>query len=409
MPFTALSQLVHSPSDFLAAPPVRPEVWRAPDHCSVLSFSLTDLDRIVAAWPAGGRLRLFADGTQVPTSQYTWGASAPHPSLRGQLRSRSIGKLVGRGATLVINDLELMSEPLGDLCRQLTAETGQGVTMGAFVTPADATGLSPHYDPESVLLVQTYGSKVWRLHESSEPSPLEHERYVRLSPEDEERVSTRSPDMEVTLQAGDVLWIPRGWLHGSATTGEPSLHVTVGFTPYTRYWLANQIVKALDERLEGHDWYRTELPWGLAARKELLEREVAATIARLSQTLSTLEPRVAAEWATRAQRNRRLAPASPHPISTAISPVTSQDTPVVIVPEAISSVKPLSDGRLRLDLRDTTLTIPAAAAAVVQEGLMSDEAPTLCARDLIPAMSVEASMRLVATLLLEGVAKVRQH
>jgi len=34
--------------------------------------------------------------------------------------------------------------------------------------------------------------------------------------------------MEFTLQAGDVLYLPRGWIHDARTFSTDSLHVTVG-------------------------------------------------------------------------------------------------------------------------------------------------------------------------------------
>ena len=41
------------------------------------------------------------------------------------------------------------------------------------------------------------------------------------------------PVLDVTLQAGDTLFLPRGWLHEAKTSGTDSLHLTVGVNVYT--------------------------------------------------------------------------------------------------------------------------------------------------------------------------------
>jgi hypothetical protein len=44
-----------------------------------------------------------------------------------------------------------------------------------------------------------------------------------------------APVLDVTLRAGDTLYLPRGWLHEAKTSETDSLHVTVGVNVYT--WL----------------------------------------------------------------------------------------------------------------------------------------------------------------------------
>jgi hypothetical protein len=41
------------------------------------------------------------------------------------------------------------------------------------------------------------------------------------------------PVLDVTLQAGDTLYLPRGWLHEAKTSKTDSLHLTVGVNVYT--------------------------------------------------------------------------------------------------------------------------------------------------------------------------------
>jgi ribosomal protein L16 Arg81 hydroxylase len=41
------------------------------------------------------------------------------------------------------------------------------------------------------------------------------------------------PVLDVTLQAGDTLYLPRGWLHEAKTSETDSLHLTMGVNVYT--------------------------------------------------------------------------------------------------------------------------------------------------------------------------------
>ena len=50
--------------------------------------------------------------------------------------------------------------------------------------------------------------------------------------------------LELTLRAGDTLYLPRGWLHDALTSDTDSLHITVGVNVHT--WV-DAFRAALDE------------------------------------------------------------------------------------------------------------------------------------------------------------------
>jgi JmjC domain len=58
--------------------------------------------------------------------------------------------------------------------------------------------------------------------------PLKHQRYKA-----ETMGEPSEPVLDVTLQAGDTLYLPRGWLHEAKTSETDSLHLTVGVNVYT--------------------------------------------------------------------------------------------------------------------------------------------------------------------------------
>ncbi|WP_405590638.1 JmjC domain-containing protein [Streptomyces sp. NBC_01190] len=406
MDLRALSRLVPAPEKFLAGPPGHPVTWTVPDDSIPAIFGLAEIDRVMASGLLSNRrVRMFDKNGQIPASQYVWGENAPQPGLQGHLRPHAVNRLVRSGATLAMNDLEQVCEPLGDLCRRLVLETGQSVTSAAFLTPPASFGLAAHHDTESVLLIQTHGSKVWQVREPARPEPLAHEKHVKLSAEDADRVARRAPDVEVTLRAGDALWIPRGWLHGAATTEESSLHVTIGFTPYTRYWLANQIVRSLDDRQVDFHVFRADLPWGVGEDEARLEAEVAETVEHLLAALRQLDHPAVSARVRQVMRSRYFTPKRPQPISTAVESGAGLDTRVVMVREAVSGTDRLADGRLRLNLRDTAVTVPAAAADWAETRLAMDSTEPWSAEDLIPGLTETAAVGLVTGMLREGVVR----
>lgn len=66
------------------------------------------------------------------------------------------------------------------------------------------------------------------------------------------------PDMGVVLEAGDVLYIPRGWWHNPAPMGCETFHLAIGTFAPTGYdymqWLAKQTQNILPLRYNLSDW-----------------------------------------------------------------------------------------------------------------------------------------------------------
>ena len=71
-----------------------------------------------------------------------------------------------------------------------------------------------------MFVAQVEGSKTWRLGPPTRELPLADEvsRHTTLT----------APVTEVRLDAGDVLYVPRGWLHEAQAGPAPSLHLTLG-------------------------------------------------------------------------------------------------------------------------------------------------------------------------------------
>jgi ribosomal protein L16 Arg81 hydroxylase len=132
-----------------------------------------------------------------------------------------------QGDTLVIYRLEEYWKPLAELCRAFEQYFSCLANAALFFTPKQAQGFPMHFDATDAFILQAEGSKVWRIYNSSP--------YLALGKDDQPSLAENlpAPEQELCLQAGDLLYIPRGCVHGVLTTDVSSLHITVDTKLFT--------------------------------------------------------------------------------------------------------------------------------------------------------------------------------
>src|SRR5208283_1139855 len=95
------------------------------------------------------------------------------------------------------------------------------------LTPGNTAGFSPHYDTHEVFVVQVGGRKRWRIYEPPIVLPHRSQPFVRAG------YAPPAPLLECELCPGDLLYLPRGYVHSATTSEGYSAHVTIGLTVYT--------------------------------------------------------------------------------------------------------------------------------------------------------------------------------
>jgi hypothetical protein len=80
-----------------------------------------------------------------------------------------------------------------------------------------------------VISLQVAGEKRWLVYDPVLELPLKAQRYRSALG------APGEPVLDVTLLAGDTLYLPRGWLHQALTSNADSLHITVGVN--VRRWV----------------------------------------------------------------------------------------------------------------------------------------------------------------------------
>ena len=145
-------------------------------------------------------------------------------------------------ATVVYNKINAGSPQLRRFCGQLFQELGEHVSINAYFSPPNALiGLGPHYDPQEIFILQIFGSKEWFLSPASEIFPVSKVDFSK------ERFMPELEQAQLTLEAGDVLYLPRGTWHRPRANDKPSLHLTITITPRTAMdftnWIQQELVK----------------------------------------------------------------------------------------------------------------------------------------------------------------------
>ena len=109
----------------------------------------------------------------------------------------------------------------------LESEFGCMVGSNAYLTPMHSQGFAPHYDDVDVFILQWEGYKRWRVYapfNKGETLPRASSRDYTVK-EMEENVGESI--MDVVLGPGDVLYLPRGWIHQAETVARPSHRIKV--------------------------------------------------------------------------------------------------------------------------------------------------------------------------------------
>jgi ribosomal protein L16 Arg81 hydroxylase len=129
------------------------------------------------------------------------------------------------------------------------------VDCHVYCTGADTVGLHWHYDAEDVFVLQTAGSKQWRLRKNTvHPWPV-----VETLPDDMQFERETTLTMHCRLAAGDWLYIPGGYWH-CTWADDQSISLSIGMLPSTPL----DVLDFLRQRLPADLLWRQRLPPRLA-------------------------------------------------------------------------------------------------------------------------------------------------
>ena len=228
---------------------------------------LASLDALLGAWP--DPVQVFLPEIADEASSIS---ASPHDAR----------KLFASGMGLLFNEAHQYAPGLVPWLDAIRADLGLSALTQqrclVYATPA-GKGTAPHFDQNVNFVLQVHGTKTWWLapnthverpmtrHTMGQPVDAELQSYASL-PMPTELPADR---MEIILEPGSVLFVPRGMWHATrATTDALALNFT--FSPPT--WI-DLFTAAIRGRLAAsRDWRETAAPRS-AATFEALLRELA--------------------------------------------------------------------------------------------------------------------------------------
>ena len=228
-------------------------------------LSVADLDIVLgthsASYPDISLVR--GDGDVAP-GEYT--------NDGGRIQPLDVARHFDDSATVIFRQLHKRVPTLARLCVALGRRFSSRVQTNVYFTPPDAQGFAPHWDTHDVFVLQISGAKRWSIYDTKVKLPLRGQRFKPGTPPGD--VSE-----EFELGPGSAVYLPRGLMHSARSTGQASLHITLGLTAFT--W-AEFLVESVTAAALEEESLRRNLPrefaregFPVAERERLFEEKLA--------------------------------------------------------------------------------------------------------------------------------------
>jgi ribosomal protein L16 Arg81 hydroxylase len=213
------------------------------------------------------------------------------------------------GCSIIVNHADFHHQIISNLCNSLQ-ETFPHVYANTYLSPPDSHAVNAHADDRDVLVVQVLGSKTWKVYkEVPIEYPFEDEQVGKNGLDVDPSVfgGLCFDDKEITLSAGDVLYMPRGFVHEASThtqnvptkiltneVVEPSFHITLAIA--THDWcIATILSDAIRKTLIDNREFRKALPIGPCSEYGGSQNEMNVLKQQLDNAMSLIQSNVTTE------------------------------------------------------------------------------------------------------------------
>ena len=202
------------------------------------SFCIDDVAQYVSQYPSS----YAAQGALSPDGKGGWymkkvGTGQGQDSM---MTFADVEESLHKG-TVVLNSAGAYLTPLATISLATLESFQMPVGLNVYITaPGMKVSAPPHTDKQDVFVLQTQGSKHWRVYAPPAPSSkMAADPYARgKGPDALSLDELGAPLIETNLAAGQLLYIPAGFPHTTDTldqaSADPSVHLTIGLD--THIW-----------------------------------------------------------------------------------------------------------------------------------------------------------------------------
>lgn len=224
-------------------------------HAPAFYASLLTIDdvneHIGRAHLSAPALRLARNGRELDETDFTYPRSSANSHWSdATVDKETVFEKFYDGYTIIFMEYEQHSAAMLRLRHDVERAFHSSVMTHVYLTPRNAQGFSPHWDPTNVFILQFTGTKDWLIYDS--PVTLPTNRQLLRSGE-WKRVA---PTLTATLEPGDLLYIPRGFVHEGRAGDAVSGHVTLELRAQTYADLLRNIA----DNAHADPWLRRSLP-----------------------------------------------------------------------------------------------------------------------------------------------------
>ncbi|CAF1477233.1 unnamed protein product [Adineta steineri] len=220
-------------------------------------FSTSDIDDIL-------RENILEYGDNVDLTFYNpLTSKKERHNPAGRARPAVVWDSYNEGCSVRILNPHTYSKNIWKLLSCLQEFFGSLVGANTYLTPPGSQGFAPHYDDIDAFILQLEGKKHWRVYK-----PLNDDEVLPLKSSgdlDKNVLNGIKPCIDVVLEAGDLLYMPRGYIHQGTTLDDAhSLHLTVSCYQQNTWGDLFKILlpKAVDYAMKTNVKFRQGLPLG---------------------------------------------------------------------------------------------------------------------------------------------------
>ena len=243
---------------------------------AVLNWTgLNDILNLSGIWSAHS-LGLFLDGEKIPPQQYCMPAINRDGHQVLQPAPDRVAEFVRRGAAIVCNEVDNVAPGINAVAGVIERELVGKVQSNLYCTWAARQAFKSHFDVHDVFALHLEGTKAWNVYQGRAEYPINHPAFQHLGQAHHDR-ARGALAIEVTMESGDLLYLPRGQYHDALASSDASVHVTMS----TTMPIGLELISLLYEAAIGDPLFRQNLP--RASDDAALAAYVGKVVDRLAQ------------------------------------------------------------------------------------------------------------------------------
>lgn len=241
----------------------------------VMSWSILEgLVNRTSIWSQNS-LKLVLDTKPLPAASYCVSALGHDGVTVMQPSAPLLNDWLAKGASLVLNDIDALTPGLVSVARVLEDALDTKVQANLYCSWKAHKAFLSHMDTHDVFAVHVEGRKQWLVYEGRAEHPINHPMFKGVPQEVIDKAKGKVL-MDIVMEPGDLLYIPRGQYHDALAESGGTVHIAFGATSV----IGIDIVTALIEAAVHDPLLRANLP-----RRAEGEDVLAAHLEQLAKRL----------------------------------------------------------------------------------------------------------------------------